>query len=330
MTSTDALQLDLQTAYTARLARNRRRRRLARAAAAASAGALVLAGAGLGAAALLGWPAPLHVKNEIAAVDRGLPADLRLNPDVEHAQAVASTETATLYAASLHDGGSCTEIVTAGDRGRGATCTTGAELATRALDVVLPTDEGDGSGSPVVIGGRINATTGTSLEALYSDGSSDEIPLGEDRYFLFEVPAEQRASARASGVELVARDRDGSVVGHTSIPADWDDPAVPDEKAPLYVNTRSDESDFTKVYGLEGHVGAAGAATVELDYGDGSTPVSIPLKPDGSYEYTLAADRTDDFMQPRTLVARDAQGQVVASAPVAAVAYWRARERGVR
>jgi hypothetical protein len=328
MTSTDALELDLQTAYTARLVRIRRRRRLARTAAAASAGALVLAGAGLGAAALLGWPAPVHVKNEIAAVDRGLPADLRLNPDVEHAQAVASTETATLYAASLHDGGSCTEIVTAGDRGRGATCTTGAELASRALDVTLPTDVGDGPESSVVIGGRINAAAGASLEARYSDGSSEEIPLGEDRYFLFEVPAEHRASVRASGVELVARDGDGSVVGRTSIPADWDDPPVPDEKAPLYVSTRSDESDFTKVYGLEGHVGAAGAATLELDYGDESTPISIPISADGSYAYTLPADRTDDFMQPRTLVARDAAGQVVASAPVAAVAYWRGRERG--
>lgn len=328
MTSTDTLQLDLQTAYTARLARNSRRRRLVRTAAAASAGALVLAGAGLGAAALLGWPAPLHVKNEIAAVDRGLPADLRLNPDVEHAQAVASTETATLYAASLQDGGSCTEIVTAGDRGRGATCTTGAELASRALDVVLPTDAGDGPEAPVVIGGRVNAAAGVSLEALYSDGSSDEISLGEDRYFLFEVPVEHRASARASGVELVARKADGSVVGRTSIPADWDDPAVPDEKAPIYVSTRSDESDFTKVYGLEGHVGAAGAATLELDYGDGTTPVSIPINPDGTYAYTLPADRTDDFMQPRTLVARDAAGVVVASTPVAAVAYWRGRERG--
>jgi hypothetical protein len=327
MTSTDALQLDLQTAYAARLVRDRRRRRLARAAAAASAGALVLAGAGLGAAVLLGWPAPLHVKNEIAAVDRGLPADLRLNPDVEHAQAVASTETATLYAASLHDGGSCTEIVTAGDRGRGATCTTGAELASRALDVTLPTDGDDGPESSVVIGGRINAAAGASLEAFYPDGSSAEIPLGEDRYFLFEVPAEHRASVRASGVELVARDGDSVVVGRASIPADWDDPAVPDEKAPLYVSTRSDDSDFTKVYGLEGHVGAAGAATLELDYGDGSTPVSIPIKADGSFEYTLPADRIDDFMQPRTLVARDAEGNVVASATVAAVAYWRGRER---
>src|SRR5947207_2407655 len=149
----DALHNDLLAAYGGRLSRRRRRRVIA---AAASAGALALTGAGLGAAVLFGWPAPQHVKDEIAAVDRGLPADLRLNPDVEHARAVAATGTATLYAASLHDGGSCTEIVTAGERGRGATCATGAEGGSRPLDVVLPFDDQAGPDAPVVVGGRVN------------------------------------------------------------------------------------------------------------------------------------------------------------------------------
>jgi hypothetical protein len=324
--ATDALRDDLLAAYGGLLAQRRRRLRLARTAAIASAAGLVLAGAGLGAAALFGWPAPLHVKEELAAVDRGLPADLRLNPDVEHARAVASTGSSTLYAASLRDGGSCTEIVTAGERGRGATCTTGAELASRPLDVTLPFDDGAAADAPLVLGGRINVEADASLELLYTDGSSDPVPLGDDRYFVFEVPAAHRASVRSSGFALIARDRDGSVVARTTVPADWDDPAIPDEQAPLYVSTRSDESDFTKVYGLEGHVGAAGAATLELDYGDG-THTAIPLHPDGSYEYMLPPERVDDFMQPRTLVARAANGRVVASATVAAVAYWRARER---
>jgi hypothetical protein len=292
-----------------------------------AAAGLALAGAGLGAAALFGWPAPLQVRNEIAAVDRGLPADLRLNPDVEHARAVAATDTDTLYAASLHDGGSCTEIVTAGDRGRGATCTTGAQLPSRALDVTMPFDDQAGPDAPVVVGGRVNAEGGASLQVRYADGSSDAIPLGDDRYFLFEIPDAHRASVDASGLELVARDDHGSVVGRASVPADWDDPAVPDEQAPLYVSTRSDASDFTKVYGLEGHVSATGAVRLELDYGDG-TRVSIRLQSDGSYEYTVPSDRTGDFMQPRTLTALDEHDQAVATTSVAAVAYWRGRERG--
>jgi hypothetical protein len=324
MPATDALRHDLQAAYGGFLARNRRRRRMARTAALAAVGVLGLAGAGLGTAALLGWPAPQHVKEEIAAVDRGMPADLRLNPDVEHARAVAATDDATLYAASLHDGGSCSEIVTAGDRGRGATCTSGA--AAEAISLTAPFDDGAGPEAPVVLGGRLNDPAGTSLEARYADGSADPVPLGDDRYFLLEIPADHRASVHESGVELVARDEHGAVVANAKLPADWDDAAVPDERAPLYVSTRSDESDFTKVYGLEGHVGAAGAVKLELDYGDG-TRVDIPLRTDGSYEYTLPAGRIDDFMQPRTLRALDEHGQVVASATVAAVAYWRGRAR---
>jgi hypothetical protein len=327
MEATDALRNDLQTAYIRFVARRQRRRRVARTAAVACVGALVLTGAGLGTAALLGWPAPAHVKKELAAVDRGLPADLRLDPDVEHARAVVWTDNATLYAASLRDGGSCTEIVTVGERGRGVTCTTAVELAGRPLDVTVPFDDGAGPQSPIVVGGRINAAAGMSLEARYADGSSEAIRLAEDRYFLFEVPTDLRPSVHRSGLALIARGDDGTVVGRAEIPADWDDSALPDDKVPLYVSTRSDESDFTKVYGLEGHVSAPRAVKLELDYGDG-TRVSIAVRPDGSYEYTVPPDRIDDFMRPRTVVALDESGHAVASATVAAVAYWRGRERG--
>ena len=126
-----------------------------------------------------------------------------------------------------------------------------------------------------------------------------------------------------SGLELVARSAEGSIVARASLPADWDDPAVPDESAPIYVNTRSDSSDFTKVYGLEGHVGAAGATSLELRYDDGAV-VSIPIGTNGDYTYVVPAERTDDFMHPQLLNARNAGGDVVASTSVAAVAYWRA------
>ena len=247
MSTADALQDDLRTAYARFLARRSRRRRMAAVTILGAVTALVVATAGIGAARLLGWLAPERVKQEIAAVDRGMPADLRLNPNVERARAVASTPSATLYAASLRDGGSCTEIVTDGDRGRGATCATSAAQGAEALELVAPSDEAPAPDAPIVIGGRLNAGAGASVEAVYADSSTDPVPLGEDRYFLFEVPAARRASVHASGLELVARDRDGAVVGRGTLPADWDDAAVPDERAPLFVGTRSDESDFTKV-----------------------------------------------------------------------------------
>jgi hypothetical protein len=181
--------------------------------------------------------------------------------------------------------------------------------------------------SPVVLGGRINDRAGASLVIAYEDGSRDPVLLGDDRYFLFEVPAAQVASVRADGFQLVARNADGAVVASTTVPGTWDDPAEPDNEAPLYVSTHSDSSDFTKVYGLDGYVGAADATTLELDYGDG-TRVPISIQDDRSYEYTIPADRVDDFMQPRTLEALDADGRVVVSRRVAAVAYWRSRGGG--
>jgi hypothetical protein len=327
MNATDSLAVDLLDAYSGLLERKRRRRRHVRTVAIAFAALLALAGAGLGTAALLGWPAPEHVKREIASVDRGLPADLRLNPDVEHARAVASTGDSTLYAASLRDGGSCSEIVTAGERGRGATCTTGAELASRPLQMTVPSDAGAGPQTPVVVGGRLASKDTARLEVRYPNGSAEQVRLGDDRFFLFDVPAGQLSSVHAAGLTLVALDQTGAVVARQQLPADWDDPAASDEQAPIYVSTRSDESDLTKVYGLEGHVGAAGAATLKLDYGDGTT-VAIPLQPDGGYEYTVPPQRVGDFMTPRTLIAQDASRRVVARATVAAVAYWRGRERG--
>jgi hypothetical protein len=244
------------------------------------ASALVLGGAALGAARLLGWPAPEHVRNEIAAVDRGLPADLRLNPDVTHARAVAATADATLYAASLRDGGSCTEIVT-GDRGRGATCATAADRARQPIALTAPFDDNPAPDAAIVLGGRVNDDAATTLEAVYADGARNAIALGEDRYFLFDVPSEHGASVRDSGLKLVAKSADGTRVADATLPADWDAPAAQDERAPLFVSTRSDESDFTKVYGLEGHVGAAGAVRLVLDYGDG-TRATIPIKAEGS------------------------------------------------
>ncbi len=321
----DQLQQDLVSAYSGLVERRRRKRRQLRVAVIAAGALLLLTGTAFGLALLLGWPAPEHVKRELAAVDQGMPEDLRLNPDVEHAVAVAATETATLYAAGLRGGGSCSEIVTADDRGRGANCTTAGQFGSRPLDVTLPSDPDAKPETPVVVGGRINVPNGASLELVYADGSADPVPLGDDHYYLFDVPAARLASVHADGFEVVARDAGGGVVARTKVPATWDDPPKPDNEAPIYVNTHSDASDFTKLYGFDGFVGAVKATTLVLDYGDG-TKVPIPIQEDRSYEYVVPADQVDDFMQARTLVALDADGAVVASTPVAAVAWWRGRE----
>src|SRR5204863_295924 len=90
--------------------RSDRVRTSARIALVAGAGTATVAGAAVAAEQLLGGPAPPAVKRDIADVDAGLPADLRLNPDVEHAQAVASTGSSTVYYAALSGGGYCAEL----------------------------------------------------------------------------------------------------------------------------------------------------------------------------------------------------------------------------
>src|ERR687887_1126320 len=166
--TTDRLHHDLVAAYAGHVERRHRRGWRLRAAAVAGAAVLVLSGAAFGISVLLGWPAPEHVKRELAAVDQGMPEDLRLNPDVEHAVAVAATDTATLYAATLRGGGSCSEIVTADDRGRGATCTTSAQYVARPIDITLPFDEGATPETPVVVGGRVNATGAANPQNAYA------------------------------------------------------------------------------------------------------------------------------------------------------------------
>src|SRR5262245_16103497 len=61
---------------------------------------------------LLGGPAPEPIRADLASVDQGLPEDLRANPDVENAMAVAATANAVLYAADVKGGGYCYEIAT--------------------------------------------------------------------------------------------------------------------------------------------------------------------------------------------------------------------------
>ena len=65
------LQHDLESAYRSLLGRRQRRRRLARLGSLGGGVGLLLAGAALGASVLLGWPAPAHVQQELAAVDTG-------------------------------------------------------------------------------------------------------------------------------------------------------------------------------------------------------------------------------------------------------------------
>jgi len=291
----------------------------------AIAASLVVAAA-LGATAgqLVGSPAPESVKQDLAGVDRGMPEDLRSNPDVESAVLAAYSENAQLYYAALSDGGYCFEIVTATDGARGAVCTQAAGARSQAIEITMPFTDPVTPRSPIEVGGRVNVAA-TSLEARFADGRTAPIPLGANGFYLYEVPRAQVQTAHTDGFDLIAYDGVGtSVATATAPPTDFSDPEAMDRQMPIFVSTISTHEDFTKVLGIEGSVNMDGARRLELRYPDGTT-VRIPIRSDGTYHYDLPVGRVDDLASaPGELIAYDVHGDALARMPVASVAYWHA------
>jgi hypothetical protein len=304
---------------------HKRRLRRSHVAAIAAAGVLV-GGAAAAATAVLGGPAPDPVRAHLAELDQGMPPDLRYNPDLSNAHAVAATASGTLYAVDLDGGGYCLEAATAGDRPRGGSCITAADLAARPVEALAPIPGSDNA--PLLIGGRLNSADLTGLEVSYDGGAPTPVVLGIDRYFLIEVPAADRAAALDGGARLTALDAAGQVAARVQIPPLRDsDPhgTALDDRQPIFVSTVSDGSDFTVVLAVEGRVNVSGYAGLELSYPDG-TVVSVPTEADGRYRLVLPVDRRDDFARAfGVLTARDSAGRVLATSPVGSVAAWRAR-----
>ena len=289
------------------------------------AAALLVAGAGVAAASgLLGGPAPPRVKEDLAAVDQGMPSDLRYNPDVEGARLVARADGVALYYASLADGGYCSEIVTAASGPAGAICVAGGSVDGEPIHVTVPFDDPVTTHSPFIVGGRVIESGATTLHASFADGSGQPVTLGDNGFFVFAVATDQLTEAHLHGVRLVATDLAGTQIASVDVPpTDFTDPTKQDARQPIFVSTISTQDDLTKVLGMEGSVNIPGAVTLELRYPDDTT-VDIPLADDGSYRYDVPKQRRDDmFDSPGTLIARDASGREVARTPVAAVAYWR-------
>jgi hypothetical protein len=286
-------------------------------------GAVVVSGAlatAVAASGVLGGPAPDSIRAHLAALDEGLPQDLRVNPDVEHAMAVASTEAGVLYAADLKDGGYCIEIATAGDTPRGAACVTAAHLSDRAIEVTAPIPAGPDAA--LLVGGRINDEHVERVVVRYPNRTA-EVVLGLARYWLIEVPDDARAVALTGGVQIAGVGADGRDVSTLAVPPLHDDDpdgTAFDRAQPVFVSMISTGDDLTLVLGVEGSVNAAGATSLDLEYPDGST-VDIALAPDGSYRFMIPQDRQADFESTSgRLIAHDSSGQVVAAVSFSSVA----------
>ena len=175
-----------------------------------------------------------------------------------------------------------------------------------------------------MIAGHVQPANAASLSLVLSDGRRIPVPFGAQHFYVIDLTGADAAEVRSHGVALVAADAAGTELARTTVPADWDASAQDVAKeTTIDVTTRSDGSDFTKVLGIDGVLRDPLPASLQLVYDDSHT-ADIALEPDGSFHYDVPADRQADFMTPRRLVGRDAQGRIVVDRPVAAVAYWRA------
>jgi hypothetical protein len=310
-----------------RLAVHRRRRRRAKR---TTATIVLLAGlatsAALGAGALFS-PAPDSIKRSLLAIDAGMPADLRLNPDVEHAHAVAAAGDSIVYFAALAEGGYCAELAVGG-RGRGAVCSTARQTDTTPLSVTIPFDDPVTDHSPVVVSGHVSLRDAKSVELVYPDGAREEVAVSAERFYVANVPDAHLKAVHRGGLMLVARDRDGKPLAEAVVPMDAITPPTEAERPndPLEVETVTDEGDLSRLLAIDGRTRVSGAVRARLTYPDGSraeTPIS-----GGSFRFDIPPRKRGAMARiPGEVDVLDAAGKVVASRPVAAVSYWHAHER---
>ena len=317
----EAILADLMPAAR-RLAAGRRARRRAARVAAAAAATLALGGtAAVAGFDVLGSPAPPAVQRDLLDVDRGMPRDLRLNPDVEDARAVAATDDSVVYYARLAGGGYCAELVTRG-RPRGAVCSTDPDAGGRGMSVTVPFTDPVTDDSPVTASGRVSKPGATSVELVYPDGGTHSVPVGEHGFYVADVQAGHLSAVHRHGLLLVARGDSGARLGQAVIPADAITPPTEAERPhdPIELDTVSTESDLTLVLRVCGALHVPGVDHLTLRYPDGRT---VRIEPRSNrFDYEVPRQRRDDLMTPGTITAYDTHGTVLAERPVAAVAYW--------
>jgi hypothetical protein len=253
-----------------------------------------------------------------------MPRDLRLDPRVDEAHAVAATGDSVVYYAPLTGGGYCAELVTRGARPRGAVCTTDAGGG-EGMSVTVPFTDPVTVDSPVTVSGRVSQPGATAVELVYPDGGAGSVAIGERGFYVADVPGPHLAAVHRHGLLLVARDEDGERVAQAVIPADAITPPTEAERPhdPIELDTVSTESDLTLVLRVRGGLHVPGVDHLTLRYPDGK---AVRIEPSGDrFDYAVPRRRQGALMTPGTITAYDEHGTVLAERPVAAVAYWHSR-----
>ncbi len=303
----------------------KRRERAARTVALVAVSTLVIAGGAFAAERIFGDPAPEPVKRDIAAVDAGIPAEIRLNPRVTEAYSVAESDTAVLYYASLDDGGYCTQLVIDGDE-HAAQCITAAQASSLPLAVTISTPDPGTTTESLTIAGRVNANSADHLQVTIG-GDADKIAMGDERFFAFDLGSSDVIAARSSGLSIEALDSSGQHVAETDLSDVFAE--APPAQEPIEMTYRSDEKDLSLILGLDGKVTDPNIKSLELRYPDGAIQ-AVPLAGD-EFHLRFTDSRRDDFANAMGhLIGRDASGHAVTKQRISSVASFRASERSGR
>lgn len=176
--------------------------------------AATITAAALAANHYLGQPAPAHVRATFAKLinDPRWPVKPVLQETVK---VVAYSPHGALYGARAKDGTDCLEFVTTGGTTYWVFC---ANVNTDRGLVLIPPLPFHGTAShppPYAIVGRIS-DHGARIDARTPDGHTEPVPLGLRGYFVFEP--RRQAVARTGVLQLVERDRAGTVTDRITIP----------------------------------------------------------------------------------------------------------------
>ena len=265
-----ALGLDLRRAAL------RRRRRHHVAVVAWAAAVALGAGAGVVAAtSLLGSPAPGSVQTDL---HRAVKFALAEHPGLrlQTATVVATSSAATLYSIADKRGNYCAELV-----GRshglifGFTCESTSVAENGQLIVAGDAAAGvsylvapDGTAPPVVIFGRLPPHS-VAARATYDNGAHENVPVGLDRFFIYQPSARLQAFARRMPVTLEFFDGRGAIWSYYLQP-------------PQPLRLRGEHH-------ISGRVVIDRATNVELDVAPwpGAAPdrVIVPLHADGTFSW---------------------------------------------
>jgi hypothetical protein len=242
--------------------------------------AAVIVGSAVAAVTILGQAAPKSVQ---ANIHRSAVTLFAGHPGLVKATArvVAQSPDATLYGISDRQGNYCVELVGASkgllwsfscDRGlyvggRYATSgLAGSNVASITVAGVEP---------PVVWWGRLTSGT-TRAQAVYPDGTTEQISLGSNGFFVYQPSPQNQARARRMPMSIQFLRGDGSFALSTDV--------LPQQ--PLTV--RGDASET-----ISGRALFAGAAKIQIKrWGAGQhTPRTryVPIRPDGTF--TVRAQR---------------------------------------